>query len=118
MNMFGNFFTKNKKILRDESIKIRLTKDEKATLEKIKTRKQLAPWAREVLLSQNQKKAKSNVNVDPKLIYAINRIGNNLNQITKKVNSMGFTERMNNNKWIEVFEAFKREYEEVKKICL
>lgn len=115
--MFGNFFSKNKKILRDESIKIRLTKDEKATLEKIKTRKQLAPWAREVLLSQNQKR-KPKVNVDPKLLIELTRAGNNLNQITKKVNSLGFDEFKNKIQWIEAFEACKKKYEEVKKICL
>ena len=67
---------------RELSIKIRVTQDEKDKLNELKTQDELAAWMRELAL--NQKPIKR---ADPDLVRAIGRIGSNLNQIAKYVNT-------------------------------
>jgi ABC-type transporter Mla subunit MlaD len=67
---------------RELSIKIRVTKDEKERLNELKTQDELAAWMRELAL--NQKPIKR---ADPELVRAIGRLGSNLNQIAKHVNT-------------------------------
>lgn len=66
---------------REQSIKIRVTQDEKDRLNELKTQDELAAWMRELALNQNPIKR-----ADPQLVRAIGRIGSNLNQIAKYVN--------------------------------
>ena len=67
---------------REESIKIRVTQDEKNRLNELKTQDELAAWMRELALNQNPIKR-----ADPNLVRAIGRIGSNLNQIAKYANT-------------------------------
>lgn len=67
---------------REQSIKIRVTQDEKDRLNELKTQDELASWMRELALNQKQIKR-----ADPDLVRAIGRIGSNLNQIAKHANS-------------------------------
>lgn len=67
---------------REQSIKIRVTQDEKDKLNELKTQDELAAWMRELAL--NQKPIKR---ADPNLVRGIGRIGSNLNQIAKHVNT-------------------------------
>lgn len=67
---------------RELSIKIRVTQDEKDTLNDLKTQDELASWMRELALNQNPIKR-----ADPNLVRAIGRFGSNLNQIAKHANT-------------------------------
>lgn len=67
---------------RELSIKIRVTQDEKDKLNELKTQDELAAWMRELALNQKQIKR-----ADPELVRAIGRLGSNLNQIAKHVNT-------------------------------
>ncbi|AGP50160.1 hypothetical protein PSYCG_00180 (plasmid) [Psychrobacter sp. G] len=67
---------------RELSIKIRVTQDEKDTLNELKTQDELASWMRELALNQNPIKR-----ADPDLVRAIGRFGSNLNQIAKHANT-------------------------------
>lgn len=67
---------------REQSIKIRVTQDEKDRLNELKTQDELAAWMRELALNQKQIKR-----ADPNLVRAIGRIGSNLNQVAKHANS-------------------------------
>ncbi|MCW8966044.1 MAG: MobC family plasmid mobilization relaxosome protein [Candidatus Pacearchaeota archaeon] len=70
---------------RTKSIKIRLTPAEhKALLERAK-KPRLAEWLRELGLGEKPKK--SAPKIDPKLIRELGLIGNNLNQISRRLNS-------------------------------
>ena len=76
-----------KKTLRKKSVKIRLSDDEYETLMTKKTRQQLAVFIREkALLSADNVRV---INVDPALVRAVGKIGNNLNQLTKFTNTKG-----------------------------
>lgn len=66
---------------REQSIKIRVTQDEKDRLNELKTQEELAAWMRELALNQNPIKR-----ADPELVRAIGRVGSNLNQIAKYAN--------------------------------
>lgn len=70
---------------RTKEIKIRLTDSEHSELMRKKTKARLAEWIRDSVLtgvSQRQIKA-----ADPKLLFELNRIGVNLNQIARQCNS-------------------------------
>lgn len=67
---------------REQSIKIRVTQDEKDRLNELKTQDELAAWMRELALNQSPIKR-----ADPNLVRAIGRIGSNLNQIAKYANT-------------------------------
>ncbi|MDI2113959.1 plasmid mobilization protein [Commensalibacter nepenthis] len=68
---------------RHKEIKIRVNEAEYEQLLQRKTKARLAEWVRETCL--NQKPAKRVSTVDPLLLYEVNKIGVNLNQITKKI---------------------------------
>jgi len=68
---------------RNKEIKVRLTQEEYKQLFQRKTKPRLAEWIRETCLDQKPKKKVSTV--DPLLLYELNKIGVNLNQIAKKV---------------------------------
>lgn len=76
-----------KKPLRKKVVKVRFNDDEYETLMTKKTRQQLAVFIREkALLSADNVRV---INVDPALIRAVGKIGNNLNQLTKFTNTQG-----------------------------
>lgn len=76
-----------KKVKRTESVKIRLTPEERKRLDQLKTRPELARWIREFLLEGNHKKKRVIKHVlPPELIRVMAGIGNNLNQIAKILN--------------------------------
>ncbi len=72
---------KTKKPLRKNTIKLSLNDDEYNYLNERKTRHHLASFIREVIL--NTTPQNKIINVDPALVLAVNRIGNNLNQLAK-----------------------------------
>ncbi|MDI2113953.1 plasmid mobilization protein [Commensalibacter nepenthis] len=68
---------------RHKEIKIRVNETEYEQLLQRKTKPRLAEWIRETCL--DQKPAKRVSTVDPLLLYELNKIGVNLNQIARKV---------------------------------
>ncbi|MDI2091883.1 plasmid mobilization protein [Commensalibacter oyaizuii] len=64
---------------RSKTIAIRVTQDEYEKLQKIKTKARLAEWMRERCLLERYAVKK----YDPDLVYEVNKIGVNINQITK-----------------------------------
>ncbi len=77
----------NTKEKRSKSIKVRLTQHEHDELMlRGKTKPQLAAWMRELALGEKPKKAVPKV--DPELICHLGLIGNNLNQIARKLNTL------------------------------
>lgn len=70
---------------RVREIKIRLTEDEYQALLERKTKARLAEWLRELALDQAPKRQPKSV--DPALLFELNRIGVNLNQIARQCNS-------------------------------
>ena len=76
-----------KKPLRKKVVKVRFNDDEYETLMTKKTRQQLAVFIREkALLSADNTKI---ISVEPDLIRAVGKIGNNLNQLTKFTHTQG-----------------------------
>lgn len=73
-------------VLRDKSIKIRVTADELAKLNAQKTGSELARWMRETCLGNATTRGRV-PDADPALLRALAGIGNNLNQIAKRVNT-------------------------------
>lgn len=71
-------------IKRTETIIIRLTPDEKKSLLKRKTKPRLAEWLRKVGLDQKLKHQSKSI--DPKLLFELNKIGININQIARYCN--------------------------------
>lgn len=74
------------KELRTREIKIRLSEIEFITLQQLKTKSRLAEWIRELALGQKPKQQYKKF--DPNLLYEINRIGVNLNQIARYCNNI------------------------------
>ena len=78
-------------IKRDKIIKIRVSPEELATLQMHCTKGELARWMRETCLNPGQtdlvEDLKGPAKVDPELLRQLASIGNNLNQIGRKVNS-------------------------------
>lgn len=70
---------------RTKEIKIRLSESEHSVLMKKKTKARLAEWIRDTaLLADEDKQVKK---ADPALLFELNRIGVNLNQIARQCNS-------------------------------
>lgn len=111
-----NFSSKNIKKIRDKELKIRLTYEEKEAIKKRSTRPQIAVWAREVLL--NEKIYKPYVSADPKLVVALNKIGNNFNQIVKKLHSIQHFDAYSLGEFIDGIEKIYKEFLQVKEKCL
>jgi len=73
---------------RIKEIKVRLTEEEYLLLLERKTKARLAEWVRETCLgSEPSKKAKSALKVDPTLLKELSKIGGNINQIARHLNS-------------------------------
>jgi hypothetical protein len=76
---------------REKIIKIRVSPEELATLQMHCTKGELARWMREVCLNPGQtdlvEDLKGPSKVDPELLRQLAGIGNNLNQIGRKVNT-------------------------------
>ena len=72
--------------MRNKSIKIRVTNSEHEQLLMRANGNQLASWMRLVCL--DQKVPRSFPPVDPNLLFQIAQIGNNLNQIARKLNTL------------------------------
>ena len=72
---------------RNKTIKIRVSESELAQLNHQKTQVQLASWMREVCLGTHLKKAPPPPPVDPDLLRQLAAIGNNLNQVARKINT-------------------------------
>lgn len=70
---------------RTKSIKIRVTENEISDLRARSTKPKLAEWMRELCLDQEPRKEIPKA--DPELIRHLGMIGNNLNQIARKLNS-------------------------------
>ena len=70
---------------RERVIAIRVTENEYQELQKRKKKNRLAEWLRELGLGEKPKKAPRSI--DPKLLYELNKIGVNLNQISRYLNS-------------------------------
>jgi len=68
---------------RTKKIEIMTNNEEYELLVQRKTKARLAEWMRETCLEQKPAKRVSMVN--PLLLYELNKIGVNLNQITKKI---------------------------------
>ncbi len=78
--------------IRNKVIKIRLTDDEFAELNKRKTRPELARWIRETVLEQQSKKSspirpKVRPEIPHSLVMLVAGMSNNLNQIAKQLNT-------------------------------
>lgn len=77
---------------RKEMIRIRVTQDEKNKMNERKTQKSLATWLRNLALDTvppiiPTTKTLPIKSADPQLVRALGRIGSNLNQIAKHVNT-------------------------------
>jgi hypothetical protein len=66
---------------RNKRIEIAVTDDEYQQLQERKTKPRLAEWLRELALGQKPKRQPKSI--DPALLFELNRIGVNLNQIAR-----------------------------------
>ena len=78
-------------VKREKIIKIRVSPEELATLQMHCTRGELAAWMRDTCLNPGQtdlvEALKGPSKVDPELLRQLAGIGNNLNQIARRVNT-------------------------------
>ena len=75
-------------IKRSKEIKVRLTEVEhQALLERMEGR-ELATWIRNTCLDEKPNKRRNYKAADPQLLAALGRIGGNLNQIARQVNTV------------------------------
>ena len=75
-------------IKRNKEIKIRLTEEEHQALLERMTGGELATWMRSVCLDEKPNKKRNYKAADPQLLAALGRIGGNLNQIARQVNTV------------------------------
>lgn len=80
------------KIRRQNVIKIRVSDDELAELRERKTCTELARWIRESILAGDVVLRSQTVAVDPQLLRSLAAIGNNVNQIARRLNSAKSTD--------------------------
>ena len=97
------------KTIRGKTIKIRVSSEEHETLKHICPKPALAEWMRENCLNPtgdmvNDLKVKTVTIVDPELIRALAGIGNNMNQIARRVNDSTF----DNSNTIKIISALKQ----------
>ena len=81
-----------KKKLRTKRIEISVTPEEYLELLERKTKPRLAEWMREIALDEKPKIPAPTA--DPKLLYELNRIGVNLNQIARQLHRSSRLESM------------------------
>ena len=79
--------TKKEIIKRQKEIKVRLTEAEHQALLERMTGGELATWIRNTCLDEKPNKKRNYKAADPQLLAALGRIGGNLNQIARKINS-------------------------------
>ena len=96
------------KIIREKTIKIRVSAEEHETLKHICPKSALAEWMRESCLNPtgdmvNDLKVKTVTIVDPELIRALAGIGNNMNQVARRVNDGTF----DNSSTVQIISALK-----------
>ena len=75
-------------IKRNKEINIRLTEEEHQALLERMTGGELATWMRSVCLDEKPNKKRNYKVADPILLSALARIGGNLNQIARQVNTV------------------------------
>ena len=79
------------KTKRTKSIRIRLTQEEHEQLQRRKTKSRLAQWIRERCLAVDVPIVDRSVPIDPALLRQLAGLGNNINQIARRVNSSDWT---------------------------
>lgn len=107
------------KVIREKIIKIRVSSEEHETLKHICPKVQLAEWMRENCLNPSgdwvsAAKSKNPTPVDPLLIRGLAGIGNNMNQIARRINDGTF----DNVSTIEILAALKSIESELSEIRL
>lgn len=75
-------------VKRQKEIKIRLTEAEHQALLERMTGGELATWIRNTCLDEKPNKKRRYKVADPQLLAALGRIGGNLNQIARQVNTV------------------------------
>ena len=80
--------TKKEIVKRQKEIKIRLTEAEHQALLERMTGSELATWVRTTCLEEKLNKKRNYKIADPQLLSALGRIGGNLNQIARQVNTV------------------------------
>lgn len=78
-------------VKRTKSIKIRLTGEEHEKLLELKTNNELATWIRNTCLNIGEVQQ---LKKDPQLLKEINKIGVNMNQIARAINSHQLTDQI------------------------
>ena len=73
---------------RNKEIKVRLTEAEHQALLERMTGGELATWIRNTCLDEKPNKKRNYKVADPQLLAALGRIGGNLNQIARQVNTV------------------------------
>lgn len=93
---------------------IRFTKPEIDKLNELKTERYIADYVRRCAL--NYKKSTDNIatEIDPKLLIQVIRIGNNINQIAKRIN--GLDDTAIKLEILLILELLKNEIENLKQI--
>ncbi len=80
--------TKKPIVKRQKEIKIRLTEEEHQALLERMTGGELATWIRQTCLEEKPNKKRNYKVADPQLLAGLGRIGGNLNQIARQVNTV------------------------------
>lgn len=80
--------TKKDIVKRQKEIKVRLTDAEHTALLERMTGAELATWIRNTCLDEKPNKKRNYKVADPQLLSALGRIGGNLNQIARQVNTV------------------------------
>lgn len=75
-------------IKRNKEIKVRLTEAEHQALLERMTGGELATWIRNTCLDEKPNKKRNYKVADPQLLAGLGRIGGNLNQIARQVNTI------------------------------
>ena len=75
-------------IKRNKEIKVRLTEAEHQALLERMTGGELATWIRNTCLEEKPNRKRNYKIADPQLLAALGRIGGNLNQIARQVNTV------------------------------
>ena len=75
-------------IKRNKEIKVRLTEEEHQALLARMEGGELATWIRNTCLDEKPNKKRNYKTADPQLLAALGRIGGNLNQIARQVNTV------------------------------
>ena len=75
-------------IKRNKEIKVRLTEAEHQALLERMTGGELATWVRNTCLDEKPNKKRNYKVADPQLLAGLGRIGGNLNQIARQVNTV------------------------------